>query len=71
MEIDMRKVAAWMVIIAFILLAEWVVYLLGGINAVWMVGTFILALLGIGVAFSLVVGSIWWAIGVIIGKDLI
>jgi hypothetical protein len=67
----MKKLIGWLVILANILLAGWAIYLLGGINAVWMVGSFILALLGIGVAFSIVVGSIWWAIGAIIGKDLI
>jgi hypothetical protein len=67
----MRKLIGWLVILANIFLAGWAIYLLGGINAVWMVGTFILALLGICVAFCFVVGSIWWAIGAIIGKDLI
>jgi hypothetical protein len=69
MEINMKKLIAWLVILAFILLSAWVIYLLGGINAVWMVGAFILALLGIGVAFSVIVGSIWWAVGVITGKE--
>jgi quinol-cytochrome oxidoreductase complex cytochrome b subunit len=69
MEVNTRKIAAWLIIIAFILLAAWGIYLSGGINTVWIVGEVIFAILSTSIVLCLALGVICWAIDVIIGGD--